>query len=89
MNRWIKTALLTALIAGLASYLTDAAVLHLRQRNGTAFRVVVVNQVLVTPLKGQKEEFDLAGQVPVTCARSIFPQLGSPPCWWIERRNAP
>ncbi len=79
---------LALLVVVLATYLGDAVVLQIRLRRGTAYRVIQVDQFLRTPLKGQKDEYDLTGQVPVTCARSIFPQVGSPPCWWVERHRS-
>lgn len=57
-------------------------------QRGTAYRVIEVNQFLATPLKGQKVEYDAVGTVPVTCARSIFPQRSFPACWWVERHTA-
>jgi hypothetical protein len=49
---------------------------------------VQVNQLLATPLKGNKMEYDLIGTVPQTCSRSIFPQKGNPACWWLQRHNS-
>lgn len=88
MNRFIRTGSLVLLAATLALYLIDAAVFAWRQRHGTAYRAIVVNQFLATPLKGQKEEYDVAGSEQVTCARTIFPQPGMPACWWLERHTA-
>lgn len=76
------------LAAALAGFLGDAVVLQIRLRHGTAYRKIQINQFLTTPLKGQKEEYDLIGQVPVTCVRAIFSQLGSKPCWWLERHRS-
>jgi hypothetical protein len=50
--------------------------------------VVQVNQLLATPLKGNKVEYDLMGTVPVTCSRSLFPQQGNPACWWLKRHTS-
>jgi hypothetical protein len=66
-------------------YVGDWVVLRVRISHGTGFGVVRVNQLLATPLKGNKVEYDLMGTVPVTCTRSIFPQQGHPACWWLER----
>jgi len=76
------------LVAVLALYLGDAVVFQVRVRRGTGYGVIVVNRFLTTPLKGQKEEFDLAGTDSVTCARALFPQPGAPACWWLERHTA-
>jgi len=88
MKRIAKIALLGLLAAALLTYVVDLAVLQVRIRRGTAYGVVQVNQFLATPLKGQKEEYDLLGTVPVTCARSLFPQPGIPACWWLERHTS-
>jgi hypothetical protein len=88
MMRWIRSASLVLVIVVLVGYLTDAAVLQVRLRRGTAYRVIEVDQFLRTPLKGQKDEYDLTGQVSVTCTRSLFPQLGDSPCWWVERHQS-
>ena len=77
--------LLTAVI--IALYAGDWAVLRARRSRGTAFGGVTVHQFLVTPLKGQKDRFDYLGDVPVVCSRSIFPQAGNSPCWWVERHT--
>lgn len=88
MNRPIKIGSLGLLAAVLALYLGDIAVFEVRVRRGTAYRVIDVNQFLVTPLKGEKEEYDVVGSVQETCARTIFPRPGVPACWWLERHTA-
>lgn len=88
MKRWILRVLLG--LAGVAAllYIVDWGVLRVRAARGTAYRVVQVNQMLATPLKGNKVEYDFMGVVPVTCSRSIFPQQGNPACWWVERHKS-
>jgi hypothetical protein len=79
---------LVVAVAVLAVYLGDAVVFQAKVRRGTAYRVIAVNRFLRTPLKGQKEEFDVAGTDQVTCARALFPQPGAPACWWVERHTS-
>jgi hypothetical protein len=86
MPRFVRVSL-ALLIAGMAGYLLDAAVLQARLHHGTAYQVIEVDQFLRTPLKGQKDEYDLTGQISVTCVRSVFPQVGYSPCWWVERHR--
>jgi hypothetical protein len=88
MKRMAKIGLLGLLAAVLLTYVVDLIVLQVRIKRGTAYRVIQVNQFLATPLKGQKEEYDLLGTVPETCARSLFPQPGTPACWWLERHTS-
>jgi hypothetical protein len=91
MGKWagwlIRFILVMAVLAGLL-YVGDWLVLRVRSSHGTAYRVIQVNQLLATPLKGNKVEYDLMGTVPMTCSRSIFPQDGNPACWWLERHTA-
>lgn len=91
MGRWIRRfawALVGLAVLLGVLYLGDWAVLRVRISHGTAYRVVTVNQLLATPLKGNKVEYDLMGTVPETCSRSIFPQEGNPACWWLERHTS-
>jgi hypothetical protein len=40
---------------------------------------------MAAPLKGNKTEFYYEGTGPVACAKSLFPQNGSNPCWYVRR----
>jgi hypothetical protein len=86
-GRLVRWGLVLAVLVGLL-YVGDWLVLRGRIAHGTAYGVVQVNQLLATPLKGNKVEYDLMGTVPVTCSRSIFPQQGDPACWWLERHTS-
>lgn len=79
---------LSMMLALLALYIGDVSVFELRVRRGTAYGVIDVNQFLATPLKGQREEYDVVGTIQVTCARTIFPRPSVPACWWLERHKA-
>jgi hypothetical protein len=76
-------------LAGAATllYLADFAVLQVRVKHGTAFGTITVEHLLATPLKGKKVEYDSLGAVPERCSRSVLPQEGSPPCWWLARHT--
>ena len=82
MWRTLARGLQILLIGLLVLYLGDWAVLHLR---GGGSASVPVEQFLRTPLKGQKEEFDFLGTVAMPCSRSLFPQSGLDPCWYMRR----
>ena len=69
-------------------YVGDWGVFQARSAHGTAYGAVNVSQFLATPLKGNKVEYDMLGTVSETCSRSIFPQKGNPPCWWLERHKS-
>ena len=84
MRRWVLRILLGVAAAAAVIYIGDWGVFRARRR---PVEVVQVNQLLATPLKGNKVEYDFMGTVPVTCSRSIFPQAGDYACWWVERHK--
>jgi hypothetical protein len=84
MKRWILRVLLGVVGVGVLLYVGDWGVFQLR---GMPLGVVQVNQLLATPLKGNKVEYDYMGVVPANCSRSIFPQKGNPACWWLMRHK--
>ena len=87
MIRWIVRSLKVLAVVLVLLYAGDWAILRMRIAHGTAFRIIQVHQLLATPLKGQKEEYDYDGDIAQSCSRSIFPQAGNPPCWWLERHT--
>jgi hypothetical protein len=91
MGKWgrrLGQLVIALLVLFAALYVGDWIGLQVRIAHGTAYSVVEVNQFLATPLKGNKVEYDLMGTVQETCSRSIFPQKGNPPCWWLERHKS-
>ena len=68
-------------------YVGDWGVWRARVAMGGGMGTVSVSTVLVTPLKGNKEEYDWNGTAVVDCSRSIFPQGGDGACWWLTRHN--
>jgi hypothetical protein len=85
--KWLsRVVIVLALLLALA-YAGDWTISRVRLSHGTAYRVVQVNQFLASPLKGNKVEYDWMGTVEQRCSRSIFPQTGSPACWWLERHT--
>ncbi|WP_263382109.1 hypothetical protein [Granulicella arctica] len=87
MGRLVLRGVLVLAVVLAFLYAGDWVVLHQRISHGTAFRTIPVHQFLATPLKGQKEEYDYDGDLPVTCSRSLFPQAGNLPCWWLSRHT--
>lgn len=84
MKRWLLRILLGAVVAGALLYVGDWGLFQIRRG---PVGVVEVNQMLATPLKGNKVEYDFMGTVAVTCSRSIFPRRGNSACWWMERHK--
>ena len=82
--RIVARVLLAAAFLLALVYVGDWEVFQARREpTGT----IEVNQLLATPLKGKKVEYDFMGTTAVTCSRSIFPQNGNPACWWVERHK--
>lgn len=85
MLKRILTGILIELMVALALlYVGDWAIWRIRVARGGGMGTVSVATIIVTPLKGNKEEYDWAGTMDVDCSRSIFPHAGSGPCWWLQ-----
>jgi hypothetical protein len=75
------------IVALVVLYVADWAVWRVRVARGGGMGSVVVSNIVVMPLKDNKEEYDWGGTADVSCSRSIFPQAGSGACWWLRRHN--
>jgi hypothetical protein len=75
------------MVALVVLYVSDWAVWRVRVARGGGMGSVVVSNIVVMPLKDNKEEYDWGGTMEVSCSRSIFPQAGSGACWWLRRHN--
>lgn len=87
MKRILARALVGLIGALSVLYVGDWAVWRARVAMGGGMGTVSVGTLIVTPLKGNKEEYDWGGTSDVTCSRSIFPQSGGGACWWLERHK--
>ncbi len=74
------------LIAALA-YPLDFAVWRMRVASGGGMGSVAVERFTVADLKGGKEEYFPNGTTMVACSKSLYPQEGHNPCWWVERHR--
>ncbi len=93
--KWTRRVVVTIVAAFIVLYLGDMAVYNLR---GSPQGHVHVNQTIVVPLKGNKQEYDYLGASDVPCSVSIFsqatPRSRSTPSWssqlnWRGRGQAP
>jgi hypothetical protein len=80
--RWLALTLLSILAAAALAFVGDYAVFLLR---GQPLDQVTVTRYMAAPLKGDKTEFYYEGTGPVSCAKALFPQNGSNPCWYVRR----
>src|SRR5271165_2552129 len=80
--RWLALTLLAMLAAAALVYVGDYAAFLLR---GQPLDQVNVTRYMAAPLKGNKTEFYFEGRGPMSCAKSLFPQNGLTPCWYLRR----
>jgi hypothetical protein len=81
---WARRVSVTLLAAFIVLYFGDMAIYRLR---GSPQDRVHVNQTLVVPLKGNKQEYDYLGATDVPCSVSIFSQGGEDACWLLRRNQ--
>ena len=82
--KWTRRIVVSLVAAFIALYLGDMAVYNLR---GSPQGSVHVNQTIIVPLKGNKQEYDYLGANDVPCSVSIFSQGGEDPCWMLRRNQ--
>jgi hypothetical protein len=82
--KWGRRIVLTLVAAFVALYAGDWSVYKVR---GSPQGSVKVSQMLVVPLKGNKQEYDYLGTSDVPCSVSIFSQGGESPCWQLRRHR--
>jgi hypothetical protein len=87
MKRLIGRVLIGVILALAAVYAGDWLIWKARVLRGGGMGTVKVGELIITPLKGNKEEYDWGGTVDVDCSRSLFPHAGSGACWWLARRK--
>jgi hypothetical protein len=80
--RWtVLTLLCTVALAALV-YLGDYVTFLVR---GQPQDQVAVTRYMAAPLKGDKTELFYEGSGPMACAKSLFPQNGLQPCWYLRK----
>jgi hypothetical protein len=92
MKVWKR--LLGAVILFLALlYGGDYLLLRLRiayPQVGKGIDTVTMERLYAIPLKSGKLEYELdpdQPEVTVPCVHSLFPHLGDPPCWYLQRKS--
>jgi hypothetical protein len=80
--RWVGFSLLGILGAGALVYLGDYATFLLR---GEPLDQLTVTRYMAAPLKGDKTAYYFEGTGPMSCSKSVFPQSGWSPCWYLRR----
>lgn len=75
------------LLATAVLYACDYGLLRVRVARNQGFDSVQVDVVYQIPQKGNKAEYVPAEPQTQTCVRSLFPHMGSQPCWYLRRHT--
>ncbi len=73
------------LAAVLLAYPVDWAIWRMRSVAGIGMGTAVVTELTAATLKGQHFEVYSQETNTVTCSRSLLPEAGAGPCWWLRR----
>jgi hypothetical protein len=85
VTRFFGRAIFGLIVAIVVLYVSDWAVWRLRVARDGGMGSVTVTNIVVMPLKNNKEEYDWGGSSTVSCSRSLFPQVSNGACWWLQR----
>lgn len=85
--KWLLKSVGVVLLVAALAYPLDFAVWRVRVARGGGMGSVPVERFTVAELKGGKEEYFPNGIETVACSRSLYPQEGHNPCWWVERHR--
>ena len=86
MRKGLLAATIALCALSFVLYLGDYAVLRIRiARHGPATVLSTVTIFYATSLKGGKVSVFYDQPQTQPCVRSIFPQLGDAPCWYLRR----
>jgi hypothetical protein len=88
----IEKFALRMLLRTLAGLLLLAAIAYpldwaIWQATGARLGQVSVSLFTVAELKGGKEDYFPNGTSLTPCSKSLYPQGGNSPCWWLQRHT--
>ncbi len=69
------------------AYPLDWAIWSLRSAFGRGMGTVMVSSSLAATLKGNHFEVYSPTVAPVACSRSLLPEAGAGPCWWLRQHT--
>jgi hypothetical protein len=84
MKRTIFRAALSFLAVLITLYLGNALVVHFRH---PPYSTVKVQHYFLIKQKNNKYEVQYDRALDQTCANSLFPHSGNPPCWYLRRHT--
>jgi hypothetical protein len=85
--RMLGRALLAIALTAAVAYLVDWAIWRARVAGGGGIGQVEVKLFIVGELKGGKEDYYPQGSSIMPCSKTLYPQGGDQPCWWLERHR--
>lgn len=88
MRKALPAAVIALCTLLIVLYVGDYAVLRVRMaRRGPASVLSTVTIFYAAPLNGGKVSVFYDQPQSQPCVRSIFPQLGAAPCWYLRRHS--
>jgi hypothetical protein len=87
MRRWSLKIVGTLLALFAIVYMSDWALLQVREHGGSAHGLIVVENDDVVKEKGGKVEYYINPPQPTPCVHALFPHEGQPACWWLARHS--
>lgn len=85
--RMIGRALLGLVLLAAIAYVVDFGLWRLRVVAGRGMGSVSVDVYVIGSMKGGKEDIYPQGVEAEPCSRSLYPQGGENPCWWVARHT--
>ncbi len=81
----LKKVLLILVAVLLLAYPVDWMLWRLRMLTGNGMDAAVVTETTAATLKGNHYEVYSQETTSVNCSRSLLPEAGAGPCWWLHR----
>jgi hypothetical protein len=83
----LRRGLLALLSIAVISFLVDFVSIEIPFPKRPQTRDLQLQPLLAIPAKGGKTQYEMGLPVTQTCSTSLFPQLGYPPCWYVEQQS--
>ena len=85
LRRTLGQVVRVLLGAALLLYPLDWAVWRVRMAAGSGMGTADVTKTEAATLKGNRFEVYSQQTMTVNCSRSLLPEAGAGPCWWLHR----
>jgi hypothetical protein len=86
LKSYVIRALLLCVVLIAVVYMSDYLIAQYRASHGNAGSVYgTVTVYLATEMKNGQVQLFYRNPMPMKCVRTLFPQLGYTPCWYLSR----